>query len=185
MKVNNTIIKVIAAAIIICAGGIVASCSSVSEQDTAEGVSARANLAPESLAGKTLMIDHSQAQVAQIGVAAMGPGIEKKVFTPEWQMEYGWHSAQEMSGGQWSSSIITFTSDSEEKDVDGGKESYTYKKVSETEAILHGLVDYGEEFYRFDMKLKFITPTVAEAQYFSDSSDDLAYFFRHVRITIK
>lgn len=185
MKANNTMMKVVAAAITLCVGGMVASCASLSEKDSAAGGCAGMDLAPESLVGKTLTFDHSQAQVAQIGVAAMEPGIEKKVFTPEWQIECGWISAENQSGAQWNNSI-TFTSDTMVRQVNGGQESYTYKKVSETEAILTGLHEYSEEeFYGCDMRLKFITPTVAELQYYAYSVDDISYVFRHVRVTIK
>lgn len=184
MKAGNTMMKVVAAAITLCVGGMVASCASLSEKDSAAGGCAGMDLAPESLVGKTLTFDYSQAQVAQIGVGAMEPGIGKNVFSPEWQIEYGWSSAENQRA-QWNNSI-TFTSDTMVRQVNGGQESYTYKKVSETEAILTGLQEYSEEeFYGCDMRLKFITPTVAELQYYAYSVDDISYVFRHVRVTIK
>lgn len=137
--------------------------------------------APLSMAGKTLVLDHSQAQVAQLGVGAG----DCDVFSPAWQSTANWMTTQEYPYNQWNASIL-FTADVTTVPLDeGGKETHIYQKTSDTEAQVSGRHDYGEEVYECNMKLKFISPTEAEVQYHYYGVDDISYFFRNVRAIVK
>ena len=179
----QTMMKVGGATLVVCAGLMVSSCSTNSAAASAPApMVVGGALAPLSMAGKTLVLDHSQAQVAQIGASE----TVGDVFSPAWQSSAKWMTTQEYPYNQWKTSI-PFTADVTTTPLnEGGKETHTYQKTSDTEAQVTGRNDYSEdEFYACNMKLKFISPTEAVAQYYYYGVDDMSYFFRNVRVTIK
>lgn len=175
--------KVGGATLVVCAGLMVSSCSTNSAAASAPApMVVGGALAPLSMAGKTLVLDHSQAQVAQIGASE----TVGDVFSPAWQSSAKWMTTQEYPYNQWESTISFITDVTTRAMKEGGKETLTYQKTSDTEAQIAGRHDYGEEeFYACEMKLKFISPTEAVAQYYYYGVDDMSYFFRNVRVTIK
>ena len=136
-------------------------------------------IAPTSMEGKTVELDHSQAFISQLGVSSDPVNVQTHSWTD--------HSGDPVTNGafehaQWSTPISFMPgTTSNEANV-----TYSYKKISDTEALIEGRWECGEEeWYAVAMKLKFVSPTEAEAMYYKYSVDDISYFFTNVRARIK
>lgn len=182
MKTNKLIREACVIAIMACTGGFVVSCSSSSDASPAASVPAVGALAPVSMGGKTLMLDHSLAEGVNLGMTE-----NADAFSAEWQNNSAaWMPAQQLAYGQWKSAI-SFDLDMTTIDLGGGeKETYSYQKIFDADAIItSSYYPVPDEVYpNGTMRLKFISPTEAEAQYVSGGVDD-RYFFRKVRVIIK
>lgn len=174
---KNTIYKTFSAIALLSLGLALPGCVSVESPITSAVTLATAAAAPASLAGKTLVIDHSQAQVANLGMTS-----DADCFSPSWQSSVSfWQPAVNMTHAQWHSSI-PFKSNQ----TMVGENSYSYRQVSGSDAVIVSqyVPDPEDVYPNGTMKLKFISPTEAEAQYISGGADD-CYFLRNVRVYIR
>ena len=174
MKMNS-IYQVMGGMAVLAVGAVLASCAPGHTPAALPTMGPAA--APFIVAGKTLILDHSQAEVAQLG---MPP--DKDFFSPAWQKTVSfWTPANSLPHAQWDSAI-PFKSHSAKV----GEKTYTYSRITGSDAIITGVYapDPEEQYPNGKMKLKFISPTEAEAQYLSGGVDD-CYFLRNVRVYIK
>lgn len=176
---KNTIYKTFSTVALLSLGLALPGCITVDFPNTSAAATpaTSAAAAPVSLAGKTLVIDHSQAQVAQLGMSS-----DVNCFSPTWQSSVSfWQPAVNMTHTQWNSSI-PFKSNK----ATIGENTYAYNKVSGSDAVIVSQYapDPEEVYPNGTMKLKFISPTEAEAQYISGGVDD-RYFLRNVRVYIR
>ncbi len=164
------------------AGWLVCSCSSAPTPAVVPAV-AGAPLAPLSVAGKTLVLDHSRFEAAFLGMTE-----DVDVFSSTWQNSVGeWVPPERWQyGQQWSAMIPFDTNEASVDSGDGDKTTYAYHKISDTEAIItSSYYPSPDEVYPNGiMRLKFVSPTEAQAQYISGGADD-KYFFRNVRVIVK
>lgn len=173
MKIKN-ICKMGGAAMLLC--GALFSCKSTSITESA-APAVLSTAAPLSMDGKIIVLDHSRAYVSQLGVGA----APVNVLTHSWTEHSGCPVA-ELSYGQWSG-LISFIPGTP---PNGAKVTYSYKKISETEAMIEGREEYNEEEWSaVEMKLKFVSPTEAEVMYHHYGVDDLTHFFTNVKACIK
>ena len=152
------------------------SCKSTSTTESA-APAVFSTPAPLSMEGKIIVLDHSQAYVSQLGVGAE----PVNVLTHPWTDHSGIPVA-ELPYGQWSG-LISFIPG---VTPSGAKVTYSYKKLSDTEAKIEGTVEYSEEEWdAVAMRLRFVSPTEAEVMYHHYGVDDLSYFFTNVKACIK
>lgn len=175
---KNSIYQVMGGMVVLAVGAALASCA---PGHTPAAPAAFPSMGPAEapfiVAGKTLILDHSQAEVAQLGTSP-----DKDFFSPAWQktVQY-WIPASTMPHTQWDSAI-PFTSHSAKV----GENTYTYSRILGPNATITGTHTPapGEHYPNGKMQLKFVAPTEAEAQYLSGGEDG-RYFLRNVRVYIK
>lgn len=183
MIMNKKIYGILGAIVACVAGVVVASCDSSARPVGAATVSASPSaglsFAPFVLSGKTLVLDHSQAESARLVMTGEVDNLADAL---------GWQSAKEYGGEPWPDSI-PFSANAVETEIKMGeveKMTFVYSKISDTDAIITSTYysEDGTVYPSRTMKLKFISPMEAVATYDSCYGDD-THYYRNVRVFIK
>lgn len=137
-------------------------------------------LAPVSMKGKTVLLHHHLAEGIQFG--SEWPDFNK----PGWQAGIDWSPASQMKSASWRDSIHFADEVATIADTADEKTVYTYKRLSDKEAEISGTIVMAEEeqYPCGYLKMTFISPTTAVAEYLSSGPDPDGAYFRKVIVTL-
>ena len=179
VKTSRIFIKAAGTALLTSLGLQVAGCAT-GVSPAAAVHRAGGALAPVSMKGKTVVLHHNFAEGNRFGTEC--PDFNQ----PGWQMGVSWSPATGMEAVMWRNSIpftdevATIADSADEKTV------YTYKRLSDKEAEISGttVMTEDEQYSCGTLKMTFISPTTAVAEYVSMGTDPDVTYFRKVIVTL-